>query len=60
MSSRQFNPETMGVLRVKGTDAPEVKFLDRRRTIGGEGVLHLACLSIKNESAGIEDDQRPL
>ena len=34
-------PAMMGPLRVEGIVAPEVKFLDRRKTSGGEGVLHV-------------------
>jgi len=31
----------MGLLGVKGIAAPEVKFLDRRKTTGGKGALQV-------------------
>ena len=38
-SGSAHRPNPMGPVRVKGTSAPEVKFLDRRKTTGGEGAL---------------------
>lgn len=38
---RRYRSAMMGLLDVKGISAPEVKFLDRRRTNGGEGALQV-------------------